>query len=237
MDPQFVLIPVLAVAGFVQAVSGFGSALVAMPILAQLLGIGTAAPLFAISAFTGEALMLATYRHDLTIRNVWRLVIGTLIAIPIGIFGSPYLSEHVGLLILGLLVFCFALYALLTPKMPRLYNPRWGYLFGFASGLFSGAYNTGGPPYIIYGATQGWAPKQFKANLQGTFLVGSLTLIVSHLLRGSFTGDVLRMELLAVPAFLGGTFLGTRLDGYVNPATFRRGVLILLLVLGLMLIF
>lgn len=237
MDPQFVLIPVMAAAGLVQAVSGFGSALIAMPILAQLLGTRTASPVFALAAIVGEVVMILRYRRSLTFSNVWRLMIATVIAIPVGTFGSPLLDERFMLLVLGLFVFAFALFALLSPRMPRLSDPRWGYLFGFASGLFTGAFNTGGPPYVIYGTTQGWTPKEFKANLQGVFIVGSITLIVSHFLKGNFTPNVLDMTVFAIPALLVGIFAGFLLDSVVNPATFRRGVQILLLVLGLTLIF
>ena len=237
MDPQFVLIPVMAAAGLVQAVSGFGSALVAMPILAQLFGTRTAAPMFAVAAIAGEAVMILKYRHALTFERVWRLILASVIAIPIGIFGSPHVDERAMLFVLGVFVFLFALYALFGPRMPRLLHPAWAYPFGFISGLFSGAFNTGGPPFVIYGTTQGWTPTTFKANLQGVFVIGSVTLIISHALKGNFTETVIGLTVLAVPSFLTGIFIGSSLDGYVDAAKFRRGVLFMLLLLGLTLIF
>lgn len=237
MDPQFVLIPVMAAAGLVQAVSGFGSALVAMPILAQLLGTRTASPVFALAAIIGEAVMILRYRRSLTIASVWRLMISTVIAIPIGIFGAPFLDERLLLFLLGLLVFAFAVYALTTPNVPRLRDPRWGFVFGFASGLLSGAFNTGGPPYVIYGTTQGWVPKEFKANLQGVFIAGSLTLIISHFVKGNLTREVTDLALFAIPALLAGIWLGFSLDRHVDPVLFRKGIQVLLLILGLTLMF
>lgn len=237
MDPQFVLIPVMITAGLVQAVSGFGSALVAMPILAQLFGTSTAAPMFAIAAIIGEAIMMVRYRHALTFDRVWRLVLASVIAIPIGIFGAPYVDERLMLVVLGVFVFLFALYALFGPRMPQLLHPAWAYPFGFISGLFSGAFNTGGPPFVIYGTTQGWNPQTFKANLQGVFVIGSVTLIASHALKGNFTQTVIELAVIAVPSFLVGIFVGSSLDGYVDAAKFRRGVLFMLLILGLTLIF
>lgn len=237
MDPQFVLIPVMAAAGLVQAVSGFGSALVAMPILAQLFGTRTATPMFAIAAIVGEVIMIVKYRHNVTVAPVWRLALAAIVGIPIGIFGSPYVDERLMLLALGIMVFGFALYSLLTPRIPRLANPRWGYAFGFVAGLFSGAFNTGGPPYVMYGTTQGWTPRTFKANLQGVFIIGSVTILAGHALRGNFTPNVIGLALIAVPAFLVGIFGGGMLDRYINPVKFRRGVLFMLLVISLTLIF
>lgn len=181
--------------------------------------------------------MILRYRRSLTIGSVWRLMIATVIAIPIGIFGSPFLDERIMLFLLGLLVFAFAVYALTTPVVPRLQDPRWGFVFGFASGLLSGAFNTGGPPYVIYGTTQGWVPKEFKANLQGVFIAGSLTLIASHFVKGNLTPHVTGLALYAIPSLLAGILLGFSLDRHVNPILFRKGIQVLLLILGLTLIF
>ena len=105
----------------------------------------------------------------------------------------------------------------------------WAYLFGFAGGLLGGAYNTAGPPYVIYGNCRSWQPAVFKSNLQALFMVtGSMALLV-HALNGNFTLDVARYVLLAVPAILIGIWLGLRLDKRLNPQVFSRLVLILLL--------
>jgi uncharacterized protein len=237
MDPQFVLIPVMAAAGFVQAVSGFGSALVAMPILAQLFGTRTAAPMFAIAAITGQLAIIVRYRQSFTFAGVWRLGTATIVAIPVGIIGSAFVSERLLLAVLGVLVLGFALYALIGPQLPRLRDPRWAYAFGFASGLFAGAFNTGGPPYVIYGTTQRWSPATFKANLQAMFVIGSLMVMTGHAIRGNFTVTVVSLALLAIPSFHIGILVGASLDRFVNPAAFRRGVLVLLVGLGLTLIF
>jgi hypothetical protein len=116
-------------------------------------------------------------------------------------------------------------------------NPRWAFGFGFVSGLLSGAYNTGGPPYVIYGATQRWEQREFKANIQGVFMVSSVMVTTGHALSGGYTPEVLRLLGFALPAIVLGLGVGFMLEPRISPTAFRRAVLVLLLVLGLSLIF
>jgi uncharacterized membrane protein YfcA len=226
----------LAVAGLAQGLAGFGAGLVAMPILMVILGPAIAAPMFSLVAIALEIVMATRYRHSLTLGAVWRLIVAAIVAIPIGIFGSPYIDDRVLIAILGSIVLGYGLFGLFAPQLPKLQNPRWAYAFGFIAGLLSGAYNTGGPPYVIYGTTQRWTASEFKANLQGVFVVGSSILIISHVIRGSYTLHTIQLAALGIPTLLTGLFIGLSLDRFVRPDVFRRGVQVLLVALGISLI-
>jgi uncharacterized membrane protein YfcA len=54
--------------------------------------------------------------------------------------------------------------------------------------------------------------------------------------RGALSVDILRLFLLGLPALLAGTWLGLKLYGRLDEATFRKVVLVLLLVSGATLI-
>lgn len=237
MPPELLVFLVIWVALLVQGLAGFGSALLAMPILAQAFGVTTAAPLFALCVLIGEVIMIVRHHKAFRFASVWRLMIAAVIAIPIGIRAAHIVPQNITLFLLGLITFGFALYSLVGPQMPVLKDKRWAFGFGFAAGLLSGAYNTGGPPYVIYGTTQRWSQSEFKANIQSVFLISSLTVSTSHFLNGSFTPEVLRLFTFALPAIPLGLGVGFILEPLVSPAFFRKAVLVLLLVLGLTLIF
>ena len=79
---------------FTQSITGFGLALVMMPILVSLLGIKTAAPLVAMIAAIAETSLLIQYRKSLNIKAVWRLSIASIVTIPVGVFAvSPALGR------------------------------------------------------------------------------------------------------------------------------------------------
>jgi uncharacterized protein len=227
---------IFSVAYVVFGAVGFGSGLVAMPLLSPLVGIETAAPLFAITALIGEIIMLMRYRDYLNLRGVWRLVLATTIAAPFGIAIAHVLNENTALLLLGVVVTGYGLYSLISPRIPEIKNPNWAFGFGFIGGLLGGAYNTGGPPVVIYGSMSRWTPGEFKSSLQSVFIINSIIVFTIHAASGHVTANVLQDSLFGVPATLIGLVVGWQLEKHVNPAQFRRLVLVLLVIIGLRLI-
>jgi hypothetical protein len=65
-----------------------------------------------------------------------------------------------------------------------------------------------------------------------TFLMSAIWLTVA----GAFTAETLKLYVFALPALAAGVWLGFKLYGKLNDATFRKIVLSLLLVAGLSLI-
>lgn len=235
--PDFVTITlVVFLAIFTQTLTGFGLALISMPLLSQLLGIDVAAPLVALIAIVAELILLVRYREDLSIHTVWRLSAASLLGIPVGIWAVRQFDDELVLAILGIVIIGYALYALLNFRLPKIEPPEWAYGFGFMAGILSGAYNTAGPAVVIYGNCQRWEPRTFKSNLQGFFLLNSMTVIATHLLSHHYNADVWHNFLLALPALGLGLVAGFALDHTINPLVFRKMVLVLLILIGLRLV-
>lgn len=219
-------------AAFVQAVTGSGLALIAMPFLVQALDPVAAAALVALMALTTQLIMTTRYRRAIRIGALWRLALGSVAGIPIGVLALSRLDERVILTLLGVLLVAYALYGLFNFRLPRIEGTGWQYVFGFVSGLLHGAYNTGGPPYVIYGMCACWEPQTFKGNLQGLLMVNSISVIAAHIVAGHYTRLVFENYLVAAPMIVLGALIGFWLDRYLNPGLFRRLVLALLLVIG-----
>jgi uncharacterized protein len=220
------------VGSFTQSLSGFGVALVAMALLPSLLGLRVATPLVALVSIALETLMLVRYHASLQIKSIWRLLAGSLIAIPFGVYYLRRVDEQVALFILGIVITVYALYALIGFRLPRLEHPAWAWIVGLASGMLGGAYNTSGPPAVAYGNCRGWSPQEFKSNLSGFFIVNSLMVVSAHGLSGNFTSEVMDVFWRTLPALILGFLLGQSLDRWLNPMIFRRIVLVLLVLLG-----
>ncbi len=180
---------------------------------------------------------MIAYREALNIRVVTRLTAASIVALPIGVLGLQRLDETLVMGLLGVVISGYAIYALLNLRLPEIAHPRWAYGFGFFSGLLSGAYNTGGPPVVMYGTSRRWSPAEFKSNLQGFGLVNSILVIALHFVAQDYTPDVFDHFWLTLPAVLIGLLLGIAVGRYINPRLFRYMVLIMLLVVGLTLIF
>ncbi len=221
---------------FVQAASGFGLALVSMPLLVSVIGVGTATPLVAVIGITAEVFLLRRYWHALNFSAVKRLSLASIIGIPLGVYVLREVDGRIITTILGFIVTGYALYALFAPRLPSLKQPGWAYGFGFLGGVLSGAYNTSGPPVIIYGTCRRWEPTTFKGNLQAYFLLNSFFTLTAHAISGNFTAVIWQNYLWALPGIGLGLVVGRWVDGRLAPEKFRKGVLFLLILLGIRLI-
>lgn len=228
---------VVFLAAFTQSLSGFGSALISMALLPALIGIRVATPLVALVAVTIETVLLIRYRQALEVRSIWKVVLAAVIGIPLGVLFLSHVDENIALMVLGFVITGYALYALTGLKLPRLEGSLWAYFVGLLGGLLGGAYNTSGPPVIVYADCRRWPPEVFKSNLQGYFVISSLMVVASHALSGNFSASVWRMFWWTLPFITLGLIAGLSLSRWLNPLLFRRVMLVLLVVMGLRLIF
>ena len=228
---------ILFSATVVVRLAGFGSSLVAMPMLTPLLGLWVASPLMNLFGITNFGLVIFQRWKDLTLKDVWRLVLMTVLIVPLGIYLVLVVPESFLRLVLGTICILYGLYGFTSLPMPRLKNPNWAWVYGFCAGVFSGAFNVGGVPVILYADTQDWEPERFRLNMFSFFFVTSIFSLVSRYAAGQLTGEVIQIWLTAIPFLLLGLAVGSYLTRFVNKTRFRKLVLGLLIVLGSRLIY
>ena len=205
---------VMFLATFVQCTFGFGNALVAMPLLAFFVPLHFASPLVALVSMTVTlGIVAADWRH-MEFGTAVRMVAGAVLGIPIGLWLLASADERLVKGLLALVILSFAVFSLSHPRPLYLKNDAWGYSFGWVAGILGGAYNTHGPPLIIYGFLRHWTPQQFRATLQGYFLLAGSLVLTAHALAGFWTKAVFRHYLFCLPlagvAFASGHFLSRR---------------------------
>ena len=231
------LLGIIFFSALLQTTSGFGFALMAMPLISLVVGVKTAAPLVALTGFTLYAVNLVRYRHGLNLREVARLAIAAALGVPIGVWALSSLNEQVVEVVLGVVLIGYAAYMLFKPKaVPSLTSNLWAYPVGFVSGCLGGAFNTPGPPVIIYGDLKQWPRDQFRSTLQALFLFSSGLVIISHGLAGHLTRSILISYALGVPFLLLGVLAGSRIDRRLNNERFRTLVIVMILATGALLL-
>lgn len=220
-------------AAFTQTLSGFGFALMVMPPITILVGLRTAAPLVALTALTTYIVNLIRYRQAVNIRQVLRLGTASALGMPVGLWALVNVDESIIKPLLGLVLIAYATYRLVRPTGLRLCSPRWVYPAGFLAGCLGGAYNTPGPPVIVYGSLRQWPREEFRAVLQAFFSLNGTLVVASHCLARHLTPTVLTFYACAVPALLVGILAGSRVDQKLNRDRFRTIVTVMILILGL----
>jgi uncharacterized membrane protein YfcA len=223
---------VIFLASLCRSTLGFGEALLAMPLLAFVLPTKAAAPLVAMIGILTASLILSRHWRSIHPAAAWRLTLSGMLAIPLGVWWLSAGDDRVAKLLLGMLVVLFASWSLLRPGLWQLHGERWAPAFGFAAGLLSGAYNTGGPPLVIYGTLRRWQPATFRATLQSYCLIGGAWIVTMHGVAGLLTLDVLRRFLWCVPSVLLASLVGPRLTRRLPVERFVKIVHVVLLALG-----
>jgi hypothetical protein len=217
------VVGIIFISAFIRSAIGFGDAVVAMPLLAMVMGLKTASPLVAFMGPTISLLILAGSWRKIELRSAGRLVIASLLGIPLGIYGLARLPEGPLKIGLGLLILLYGLFGLARPRA-RIRNERpWlPWTVGVTAGVLGGAYNTNGPPVVAYGMLKGWPPEGLRATLSGYFLPTGLMVLAGHGLAGMWTAEVLTSYLWSLPAIVLGVLLGGLLNKRIPHALFAR---------------
>ena len=231
----FWVIAILFLSTFTRSALGFGDALIGMPLLIMVVGAQTASPLVAFGASTIAITILAGEWRNVDFRVAWRLIVSSLVGIPIGIYFLDVAPESVIKAVLGVVLIAFGLYNLIKPRLPVLQSEKLAYPFGLVAGILGGAYNANGPPAVIYGTLQGWSPERFRVTLQSYFLPTGGAILLFRGLRGSWTPEVLRLYLYSLPAMMLAIFIGGKLNKRVSGGQFNRIIYACLVGMGLLL--
>jgi uncharacterized membrane protein YfcA len=226
------VVAIVAFAALIRSTFGFGDALVGMPLLALVIPLRSATPLMAFVGPTLAVLLLLREWRHLRIGSVLHLVLATLAGIPFGLFFLKRVDGRAVNIVLAAVIILFAGYNLLRPGLLRLRTERSSWAFGFAAGILGAAYNTNGPPVILYGALRGWPPEAFRATLQGYFLPTGTAILIGQGLAGLWSGPVLKAYLFSLPLIVAAVPIGTALAKRIHPSRFAAAVHILMLAAG-----
>lgn len=224
-------------AGFVQGVTGFGSALLAMPLLLLILDARTAVPLCMLNGLLITLfLSFQLKRHLDWKKKMAPLVIGSIPGIITGVTFLKRAGDDTIKLFLGLMLIGYSFYSLYMKPRPRKLGRIWAYVAGFSTGAIGAAFSAGGPPTIIYTTLTGWPKDEIKATLSGFFLITGMLSTVAHAMTGLTTVTVLGyLVWTAVPVLL-GVATGSVFYGRLSREGYMRSIYFLLICMGLMMI-
>jgi hypothetical protein len=223
-------------AGFIQGLTGFGSVLLSLPLMALFLDMKTAVPLVAMYATVLSLYLLVQLWEHWRWSDIYPLFLGCIPGVPLGVWFLKQMDPLWIQWIIGIVLVLYSLYGLLWKPVVRGTKKFWAYAFGFASGFLGGAIAAAGPPVIVYTSLQPWSKDRIKVTLQGFFVASGSLVVFFQSLAGLVTGTVLVYFLAAIPLLLGGTWAGSLLYGRVREETYRKILFVFLAILGVMML-
>jgi uncharacterized membrane protein YfcA len=234
--PYVLVCIIIFLAGLTQGLSGFGSVLFSIPLLAAFLDIKTVIPLAALIGLSMSLVLLFQLRSYLDWKKIYPLLIAAIPGIPVGVIFLKRLDRTVILYVLGILLIAYSLYSLLSRSTGKQLRGHWAYVFGFLAGCLGGAFGAAGPAVIVYTSLQTWGKDQIKVTLQGFFAISGGIVVLFQALNGLTTLAVWRFYGVSLPMLILGAYVGSLFYGMIREETYRRVMSLLLGFLGVFMI-
>src|SRR5260370_489521 len=159
------LAPIAFAAGFIQGLTGFGSALVSIPLATFFVPLPFALAVFAVVDFANGLRLGLENPRNAVLGDIARMVPLMIVGIVTGTTLLVNLPRNASLIALGIFVLGYALYSLSRRGPPRAVGRNWAFLAGFCGGLSGTLYGAGGPPYAIYLSHPPLSKEQFRATM------------------------------------------------------------------------
>lgn len=206
-----ITLAILLAAYFIRGITGFGSGLIAVPLLAHLAPLQFVVPLCLVLDFSASLALSRHGRHQVRWDEIRPLLPFTILGIVLGSLLLLNLPREPLLIGLGLFVMLFGMRYVLNLHGEGTLSRRWAPPAGLLGGMIGALFGTGGPPYVIYLTHRLRDKFELRATFSGLFLLEGALRILSFLVAGLLLqAELFRTLLFALPVMALGLFLGNR---------------------------
>lgn len=217
-----VIAGVALIAGLARGFSGFGAALIFVPLAGAILTPRLSSPILLLIDNIGALGLIPRALPLAQGRDVLLMSAGALLGTPLGVWALatlPSLTTRWSITALAL-----ALLGLLASGWRFRNRPRAAFTLavGAAAGLCSGAAQAGGPPVVWYWLGGAVAAATARANIVIYFALSSVLTTGSYFAAGLLSREALALALVCGPFYALGVFVGARLFAFASEAAFRR---------------
>lgn len=229
----------LGVAGayVVFGIAGFGTALVAGPVLIHFLPLSKIIPLLVLLDFIAAFGNLLPSRRDVVRGELLRLLPFMALGCTLGVVFLLQLKSDLLLLLMGLFVTAYAIYGLAIKSRPASLSGLWAAPMGTIGGLFGALFGSGGFLYAIYLSARLEQNQQVRATQSALISCSTLVRLALFLIAGVYADSgLLLLAACLLPVMFAGLWLGRRLSTRLSRDAFVRLVTWLVLFSGLALI-
>jgi len=214
IETIIVMVLVALVAYTILGISGFGSALVTIPLLAHFLPLTTILPILVLVDFMATTTNGLKFRRDIDVADIKTIVPTMCIGIAIGVAMLSRAPGTALLPVLGVLIVLYGLYRLREPVTTKFITARWGYATGLTGGLFGGLFGIGGPIYATYMSRRTNDYAKMRATMAAVFTVSTAFRIAAFLIAGLLLDEKVWWGFaIILPFMFIGLNIGHRLHG------------------------
>jgi uncharacterized membrane protein YfcA len=214
LTPDTLVFAALVVAGafIIFGLTGFGSTIIAVPLLAHVLPLKFVIPMFVLLDFAAAMRTGLRFHSTIAVRELKWLAPCMLAGIGAGVFLLVRLPGDAILAALGVFVFGYGAYAASGREPTFRLGRLWALPVGTIGGMISALFGAAGPLFVIYLGARGLDPAQVRATMAVVFIIMTGTRIILFALIGLFAqeGVLTSAAIFALP-MLAGLWIGHHL--------------------------
>jgi uncharacterized protein len=233
----------LAIASFLQGLTGFGFGLTAMGLLPLYLPVADAQTLCTLVGVFVTSMNVVAVRAYYRSEGILPLLLGSCAGVPLGYQLRSMIPETSVKPWLGAAICLMVVWDAVGRRLRK--KPDDGgeapkamaFAIGVFSGWLTGAFNIGGPPLVAYLYSRPWPVQRVVAALSAIFLASGLVRLGVIVADGRVTEPLMTAGVVSLLPTLGAIALGQRCLSKVHPEILRAGVSVVLFGLGLMFLF
>ena len=219
--------------GLVRGFTGFGGALVMVPVLSLVLGPGAALAAVCASGVPVILQLLPAALRHAERTFVLPFAAAAFAAAPAGTWVLVAVPPSAMKVAISLAVLAMTAMMAWGWRFPAQAGPGVMAALGAAAGLVQGASGVGGPPAVAAALARPGPPETQRGNVIGAVSALGLCAAAPYWLHGLFTLESLAVAAIILPAYIGSTWVGIRLFSSRGKAWYRRAALAVLAAVGL----
>jgi hypothetical protein len=238
-----------------EAITGFGCTVLALPFVTALVGVKTGVPILATLAWILALYIVITKWKFINFKEFAIILLFVGLGLPFGILAFKNLDSRLLKKILAVFItFSAAWQVYRRFKRPNRANPNcpaapeaamskrlWGrlpyYLLLILGGMVHGAFASGGPLVVLYASKTLTDKGSFRATLCLLWTTLNTILLMNYLRSGVFTAPIISGTAGMLPFLVAGIIVGEKIHYKVDGELFGKLIFLVLLATGLFMLF
>ncbi|MCK4655296.1 MAG: sulfite exporter TauE/SafE family protein [Candidatus Cloacimonetes bacterium] len=225
---------IFIISAMLQGLTGFGFSILAVPLITLFISPKVAVPILLLNSMIINIIVLHSTWKSLELKRILILLLFGIIGMPLGAHLLVVLDENILKILIGSFIFIFGLLLIFGFRKQFKREKLSMIPIGITSGFLGGSISMSGPPIILFLANMGVGKHTFRGNLAAYFFLLNIFTIPVYIMNGLITKQVLSYSVTFLPGLLIGVISGNILSHRIKEKHFRKLILFLLLIMGIL---
>lgn len=222
-------VSVIFIASTLQGITGFGSALIASPLLFLLFDKGTSVVSLSFMSIALNSFLFLAIKYPVDKKTFYNLFLPAVLGLPFGILILNTFNLGALKILVASLSMIFAI--ILFSKKLKINNTKWKRVMaGWFYGVLQTSTGVSAPPVVLVLASENTEKDEMRKTLALFFLATSVISVIFFYFTNHFNNEVIRFSLWGIPTAIIGGWMGNAISKKVSQKNFIWSVFILIAV-------